>query len=140
MAAGTMKHAFGQGHALSVSTSGVAARLARVGGVHGHVPPTSICRFVGEESCEQRPGRITDALGEAMVMHHAVDHDVFHRNDAGPIDNLPRFLVRKVMASMGNAFVDVSNHLAPLASCRRALLLFRQAATGPAPGLPNRRA
>src|SRR5438552_7855937 len=99
MAAGTMKRPVGQGHALPMSTCRVAAILGRVGGVHGHVPPTGTCCLVGEESREHRPGRITDALGEAMVMHHAVHGDVFHRDDACTVDDLACLLVDKVVAA-----------------------------------------
>src|SRR2546430_4595341 len=85
---------------------------------------SSTCCLVGEESREHRPGRITDALGEAMVMHHAVHGDVFHRDDACTVDNLACLLVGKVMPTIGNALMDVGHHLAPLASGWGALLFF----------------
>src|SRR5215469_16924902 len=54
-----------------LAMSALRAILRRVRWVHSHEGSTSPCCLVGQQNCELTPGGVMDALGEAMVMHHA---------------------------------------------------------------------
>src|SRR5579883_1898015 len=103
MAARTLIDPFGERHLLAVPTP--TAILARVGRVHRHAPPTGACSLVGEERGEHRPRGVTNALGETMVMHHAVDAQVLNRDGAVLVDDLARLLVREVLAPVRDALM-----------------------------------
>ena len=76
-----------------------------------------------EDSTEHGPGGIRDRLGEAVVLHHAFDIELFDGNHPEAVDNTPCGLVNEVMAAVTNALMDAGNHLFGLAlaeSCLRA--------------------
>ncbi len=90
--------------------------LTRVRGVHSDESPTGPYCLVGEEVCELRPRRVSDALGETMGMHHPVDREVLDGNQIELIDNATAVLVREVTASPSDSFIDARHDLAPLGS------------------------
>lgn len=114
--------------ALTVST--LRAILARIGRVHGHQRRTGPCCLVREVGGELRPRSVNNAFGQAVVMHHPVDRQIFNGNDRKPIDQFTAFLVAEVAAPIGNAFMDACDNLSPLGTVWRALLGSRQLALG----------
>ena len=84
-AAGAAEGAVGKCELLPVPAG--AAGLAGTGRVHADHSPTGTCRLVGEIVRELRPCRVTDALGQAVVVHHAVDGQVFNRDYFEPVDD-----------------------------------------------------
>ncbi len=90
--------------------------------------PTSICCFVGEKHRELGPRRILNAFGEAVMVHHRVDGQIFHGYHIESLDETVAFLVRKVGAPIGNPLMDSADDLAACPAFRRALDRRRQLA------------
>lgn len=122
--AGTPILSFGERYLLSMSTS--ATILAGVGRVHRHISPTGTFSLVGETSRKLTPRRVTDALGQAMVVDHLIDGHILARNHLMVVDDLPALLMSKVLASVNDAFMHPRHGFAALRSLRRAFDLFRQ--------------
>lgn len=108
---------------------------------------TSICRFVREIKQETRPCRVHDRLSKTVDVNHAVHTDVLDCNQAVTIDNAATVLVREVVALVGNAFVNATDHLAAFVALRRAFSFPVHAALRPGkrpfflakePGIRNR--
>lgn len=117
-AAGAPIGSLRQRHLLPMAA--LAAILAGVGRVHGNELTTSICCFVRQKRAELRPRRVTDAFGKAVVMHHSVDIQVFHRDNLEPIDDLPTVLMCKIPAPIGNTLMHMGDGLPKFSSSRRA--------------------
>ncbi len=111
-----------QGHLLSMSTG--ATRLTRIGRVHLHKLPASFFRFARQFAKKLRPRGIGNAVGQAMIMGHMVDVQVFHADDSKAINNLAAFLMREVVTSELNPLVYTSDNLAMLPTLRRTLSKF----------------
>ena len=118
---GTLIGSFRQGHLLPVSTP--AACLTGISWIDLHELPASLFRFAGQFTEELRPGRVTNAFGETMVMHHPVHVQVFDTDHTETVDDLPTFLMGEVIPSEGDTLMDTSHNLTVLASLGRA---FRQ--------------
>lgn len=86
-----------------------AADLTRVLGVHFHEHPTSLCRFVGCEEQELTPRSICDAAVHTseVAVHHLLDLQVLHTDDAEAIDHL----TTELMGEVGTAVGDGTPHL-----------------------------
>src|SRR5262245_63781334 len=89
------------------------AILTGVRRIHSDLSPTGPCCLVGEEGCELRPRRISDALGETMVVHHAVDQQIFHRDQVKRVHEAPAVLVREVAPSPCDTLMHARYDLAP---------------------------
>ncbi len=74
-----------------------AAILRCVGRIHSNVLPASLFRFAGEFPEEFRPRGIMNAFSEAVVMHHPVHVQIFHRNRTKAVYDLAAFLVCEIV-------------------------------------------
>ena len=104
----------------------IRAVLTRVGRVYLDDLPTGTLSLADNQPKEHSPRRITDALGETAVMDHSVHREVFNRNDTEPVNDLPGFLVRKVLTTPPDAFVNPGDKFALLRSFRRSLFRLRK--------------
>lgn len=75
--------------------SATATGLAGIGWIYFNECSASFFRFAGQHVKEIRPGRVTDTLpkratscGKAVVMQHAVDIQIFNRNQTKLVNNL----------------------------------------------------
>src|SRR5258705_9592031 len=122
MTAGTIEYLFRQGHFFPMSTP--AACLAGIGRIDFDERPASLFRFAGQLSKERRPRRIMNALGQTMVMGHAVDMQIFYTDDPVRIDDLPAFLMGEVLPSPRDTLMDSRHSLPVLPSLRCTLGKF----------------
>lgn len=92
----------------------VAAAVTVLGGV-GRVdlrePPAGAFSLAGEGGEEPGPGRVRNALGETMVVDHAVDLQVLHADSPVAVDDLPGDLVNEIAAPVGDALMDPGDDL-----------------------------
>ena len=119
MTARTIEDPHSQGDLLPMSTA--ATCLARIGRIHSHIAPASFFRFAGQFAEKFRPRGISNALSQTMVMGHALDMQVFYRNDPKVMNNLAAFLMGEIIPSELNPFMNPRHNLAMLASLRRPL-------------------
>src|SRR2546425_269039 len=119
MTARTSEDPHSQGDLLPMSTA--ATCLARIGRIHSHIAPASFFRFAGQFAEKFRPRGISNALSQTMVMGHALDMQVFYRNDPKVMNNLAAFLMGEIIPSELNPFMNPRHNLAMLASLRRPL-------------------
>src|SRR6266702_1372726 len=119
MTAWTSEYPHIERHFLPLSTP--AAGLTCRGRIDFDERSASFCRFAGELGKECRPRGICNAFRETMIMGHAVDVEVFHRNHAKRVDNLTALLVGKVLPPEGDPFMHTCNGFAMLATLWRAL-------------------
>ena len=122
----TLMQTLREGFLLSMAT--LRTVLTRVGGVDRYHSLTSICCFVCEVGGKLRPSRIMNTLGEAMIVDHLVDRQVFDGNHIEAVDDASALLMREVAAPVGNPFMDSANNLAALRSLRCSSLRSRQLA------------
>ena len=85
--------------------SALRAILTGVRGVHRHTPATGPCCLVRKEAGELTPRRITNALGETMVVDHPVDRQVLDRDQIKGVDNATAVLVSEVAAPPAGALI-----------------------------------
>src|SRR5438270_2700462 len=112
MTARAIEYSDNQGHRLPMSTG--AAGLTRIGRIDFHQVAASFFRFARQLTEKCRPGGVCNTFGKTMVMHHAVEHQVFDRNHAKSIHNGTAMLVSKVLAPPRNAFIHAGYHFAML--------------------------
>jgi len=102
--------------------------LASAARINLDIRRTSFFRFVLRITCELIPRRICDAFRHRVVPDHPGDAQVLKYDYAETVDQLPAFLMSKVLASIAHTLVNTSNNLAALCSFGRSLWLFAQAA------------
>lgn len=124
MAAFTLIHATVKGHLLAMPA--LAAILTCESWIDRRVLSASIFCFAQKLLGESRPRRVRNAFSETVVVHHPVDVQIFHADDAELIDYFTRLLMREVVPLKPNALMDARHNLAPLGSLWRALFLFAQ--------------
>jgi len=120
--AGTIEDTLTERHGLPVTAP--AAILGGIGGVYCDELSTGAFSLVREIGGELPPSGIGDALGEAVIMDHAVNRQVLDGDDAEAVNNLPGLLMRKVTSPVGDALVDMRDDLTVLSPCRGALGFF----------------
>ena len=113
-----------KGFSKTVSTLG--AVLRGIGRVDGNQRPTSFFRFAGQALPKLRPRRVVNGFGEAVIMHHAVDRQVFDSQRAVAADQPMRQLMGEVMPLEPDALMDPSNDRTRLGSLWCALVHFGQ--------------
>ncbi|HEX6478658.1 MAG TPA: hypothetical protein VF043_07425 [Ktedonobacteraceae bacterium] len=113
---------FRQGHDLPMVTP--AAILTRVGRIDFDNYPASFFRFAGQLGKEGRPRRVMNALGQTMIMRHAVDMQVFHTDDSMGIDDLTAFLMGEVIASECNSLMHTGYDFTMLMTFRSTFCQF----------------
>ncbi len=91
---------------------------------------TGPCCLVGHEGRELGPRRIQDAFGEAVMVHHLIDGQIFHGNDSESVDDATALLMREVGASVADALMDPADDLPASPAFRRARDRRRQLALG----------
>ena len=104
-------------HLLPMSTP--AARLAGIGRVDFDELPASFCRFAGQLSKERRPRRVMNALGQTMVLDHAVDMQVLNRYHPVGSDDLAAVLMGEVVPSPRDTLMDTRHGFAMCTPLRR---------------------
>jgi len=82
------------------------AILAGMLGVYPHDPPTSLFRFVGEDSEKLRPARILHPFGGAGA-GQPEDVQVFMNDGSIAVDQMPGQLVVEVFALVGDFAVQL---------------------------------
>ena len=97
-------------HLLSMSAN--ATGLTRIGRMNFHYLTPSLFRFGTQLREKGRPCRVTDTLCQTMIMHHAIDGQVFHTDHAVAVDNLPRCLMREILPLELDTLMDTCNDLA----------------------------
>ena len=109
---------FSQGLLLAMSTARTV--LTRIGRIDRYKRPTGTCCLVREERSELGPRCIVNTFGEAMIVHHLIDRQVFHRNDVEVIDHATARLMGKVAPSVRNTLMHSADDLATLTPLWRA--------------------
>jgi hypothetical protein len=104
------------------------AILTHVRRMHRYIAPIGPCCLVGEVGGELRLRRVSDALGEAMIVQHPVDRQILNCDHIELIDDATAVLVGKIAPPPGDALMHASNDFAPLSTLRRPLLGFGQSA------------
>src|SRR5262249_40224456 len=80
---------------------------------------------------ELRPGSIHNTFGHTMVMDHAVNSQIFNRNQIKPINEAATLLMAKVPTPVADALMDACDDATALCALWRALLRSRQFALRP---------
>ena len=111
-----------QGHDLPMVTP--AALLGGIGRVDFDELPASFFRFAGQLGKEGRPCRVMNALGQTMVMGHAVDMQVLNADDPIGIDDLTTLLVGEVLPSPRDSLMDSCYRFPMLTPFRRTFCQF----------------
>lgn len=122
--AGTAVQAVAQSEFLPVSAT--RAVLARVGGVHPDNLPTGAFSLADNQSEERGPRRVTNAFGETAIVDHPVHRKVFDRNCTEPVDDLSGLLMREVLASPADTFVNPRDGFTSPDPFRRSFFGFRK--------------
>ena len=105
-----------------------AASFGCVVRVNQHTFSASLFRFVLNVLCKLIPSRIRDAFGQAVVLEHLLAVNLFESDYTIFVDQPSRKFMCKVLAAVGNFFMNVSNDLSPFGSFRSAFLCFGQSA------------
>src|SRR6266700_4223631 len=71
--------------------------------------PTGL-RFSQQRLSEDRPGSVSDTLGQARVFAHVAHRQDFHCQKAKALDELARFLLKEVLAMVPGALMDTRDH------------------------------
>ncbi len=122
----TIENPFRERHLLAMST--LATGLRGVGRVNSHNGSASFFRFADHLAEKGRPRRISNAFGQTMIMHHAIDAQIFHTDQAIVSNNVMAVLMGEIASKEGDAFVYTSNDLAMFAALSRPLGQFRMPA------------
>ena len=99
-------------HSLTTSR----AILRRVGRIHLDHYTASFFRFARQDQYEFIPSRVTDALGEMMILHHPFDIQIFHGDRVELAYDLERRLVMKIGALASDLLMLPGQKLNRLAS------------------------
>ncbi len=124
MTARTFIQATVKRHLLAMSA--LAAILTCIGWINCRVLSASIFCFARKLVGESRPCRVSNAFSETVIVHHPVDVQIFHTDDAELIDDFTRLLVREIVALESNALMHARDNLTPPGSFRRTLFFFAQ--------------
>lgn len=122
--AGTVEHSFRKGYSLAMPTS--RAILGCVSRIHLHQRPTGPFCLVRKLLEKSTPRCISDALSQTVIMYHVVDTKVLNGDGLIDINNSSAVLVREIPPPVGDALMNVSNHLAPLGPEPSTFLTFAQ--------------
>src|SRR5579859_3054165 len=95
-----------------------AAILTRVCRVDLDELGASFCRFAFQLREKGRPGRVTDAFRQTMVMEHSIDMQDLDANYAVGIDDLTAFLMREVFSTERDTLMHPRYRLTMLAPLR----------------------
>ena len=102
------------------------AVLAGVRGVHRYKHSTGPCCLVREKCSELRPRRILDTFGEAMIVDHPIDRQVFDGNHIEAVDQATTLLMSKVRAPVPDPLMDTRHNPPAFPAFRGALGGSRQ--------------
>src|SRR6476660_4888646 len=109
-----MIEAFIQRHLLSMSTPATGLRC--IGWIDLDELPTSFFRFARQLREKGRPSRICYRLCQAMIMHHAIDREIFNTDHAETIHDLTTVLMGEVFPFPLCALMHTGDDLASFAS------------------------
>ncbi len=104
-------------------------QLGGVAWINQYDTPASTCRLARRDLYELIPRSVTNALVHAAVVavHHVGNIQIFKGDQLVHVDQLARFLVRKVVAAIGDSLVNMIERPFATVKLWRALRLFRQA-------------
>src|ERR1051326_684852 len=122
MAARTSEYSDIERYLLSMSTP--VTCLTGIGRVDFDKLSASLFRFARQFAQKLRPRGIGNALGQTMVMNHAVHLKVFDTDHTVAVDDLAAFLMGEIISTELHPLVYPGDNLAVLASLRRALHQF----------------
>ena len=105
-----------------------AALLRRIGRIDFDELSASFFRFARQSLKELRPCRVTDALGKAMGVNHAIDVQVFHADHAVGINNATAFLMREIVTPECYSFMNTRYGFTVLRALRCSLCQLRMGA------------
>lgn len=83
----------------------IRAKLTGILGINQYNTTSSLFRFVHRELYELIPSRINNALGKAVILHHALYVKVLESNETIPVDEFPRYLVCIILALVRNVLI-----------------------------------
>src|SRR5262245_25722784 len=109
-----------EGFAHSMTT--FRAILRRVGRIHLDHYTTSIFRFARKDQYEFIPSRVTDALGEMMILHHPFDVQIFDGHRVEFAHDFERRLLMKIGALASDLLMLPGQKLNRLASALASLV------------------
>ena len=89
--------------------STIRAILAGVGWIDSNELTTGTCCLVHQCEEESRPCGIKNALGETMIVIHAIDMNILNRNKTKVIDNLSTVLMGEVVTFESNSLMNSCN-------------------------------
>ena len=98
--------------------------------INQHALSTSVLSFVLSVLGQLVPGRIRDALCQAMILKHASGVQLFEGDDPKLADDSTGKLVGEVFSPVGDAMMDMADCPTPFRPFRRALFGLREFALG----------
>jgi hypothetical protein len=121
--AGTIEDPNIQGHLLPMVAA--MAVLRGVGRVDLDELSPSFFRFARQLTEKGRPGCITNALCQTMIVRHPVHMEVFNTDNVETVNDVTAILVSKIGASERNPFMYTRNRFTVFLSLRCAFRQFR---------------
>ncbi len=109
-------------HLVPVSTC--AARLGGVGRIDFDELSASLFRFARQLGKERRPGRVRNAFGQAMVVHHAVDDEILNTDESKLVHDVARMLMGEVLPLPLRALMHPCHDLPLVVSLTGSFLHF----------------
>src|ERR1700754_1270768 len=99
-----------------------ATHLAGVAWIHLHDTTTGTLSLVRRELHKLTPRRVGDGFGETMILQHPAYIQSLKGDDAVFVYQFTALFMGKVAASVGDAFMNMRDHLAPLVALRASFL------------------
>src|SRR5437879_9712820 len=99
-------------HVLPVMAS--ATILTGIGRIHFDSRSASFFRFAEQLVKKTRPRGVCNALSKTMVVHHPVDMQVFHTDDAEMVHDFPAFLMSEVVTPKSDTLIHTRHSFAML--------------------------
>ena len=75
---------------------------------------TGACCLIGRDPHKLTPGDISNRLRQTRIQHHVGNMERFKCQHAMCIDQFPGFLVAKIVASVGDALMNMRDHFSTL--------------------------
>src|ERR1043166_5568282 len=106
------------------------ARLRGVGRIDRDYQTTSIYRFVVQQLSEQAQTRVMCRQGQVFILEHKLEREIFECNQAIRVDQPGGELVPKILALIGNMFVQLGDYQGRLFTTLTTFLATAQALLG----------
>ena len=99
-------------------------------GVYVCYTTTGACCLVGRDAYKLAPGHVGNRLRQTVILHQVGNLERFKRQHPMGVDQASSGLMTKVIAPVGNPFMDMRYDLAALGTLRGALRRFGQPPLG----------